>query len=346
MEFTIDKPWKFDEKQTIVVNVIQEVSLDSIPNALQPVEQHLTRTIGYISSGPVSLHVYVPKSAFVIGEKLPIQAIVSNNSHIHVDKVKFILNKIIDYRSTVPMVAIKREVQRIVKKEAGGVSKKTEQRYEHVLDVPLIMPSQNDEVSQLIHIKYEIKVEAKISGLYKNLVVVIPTTIGNVPVSSTQPVAIPYPSNAAVDSHPRRSIGFNFNRLSMTSNASFRLIPSASASASPNSTHSHDHSTSDIDSLSSNSLMSSYSTQPDDLSSSQTSSISSATADLSSRSGPGFIQPSAPPLDLSATNTSFSLPNTSGTRDAPPSYEEVFGSASSSRSEVHSSSFHVTASKT
>lgn len=62
LEFVVDKPWKFDEVKTIVVNIIQTVHLNLTPGTLQPFENQLTRNIGYIGSGPLSLHVYIEKA--------------------------------------------------------------------------------------------------------------------------------------------------------------------------------------------------------------------------------------------------------------------------------------------
>lgn len=73
MEFTVDKPWKFDEKQTIVLNIIQTVNLNYLSGTLLPFENQLTRNIGYIGSGPISVHIFVRKCGFIHGDKIPIQ---------------------------------------------------------------------------------------------------------------------------------------------------------------------------------------------------------------------------------------------------------------------------------
>lgn len=73
MEFTVDKPWKFDEKQTIVLNIVQTVNLNYSMGTLQPFENQLTRNIGYIGSGPISLHIFIPKCGYIHGDKIPVQ---------------------------------------------------------------------------------------------------------------------------------------------------------------------------------------------------------------------------------------------------------------------------------
>lgn len=73
MEFVVDIPWKFDKKQTILLNIIQTVNLNYSLGTLQPFENQLTRNIGYIGTGPISLHVFVGKCGYIDGDKIPIQ---------------------------------------------------------------------------------------------------------------------------------------------------------------------------------------------------------------------------------------------------------------------------------
>lgn len=332
----MDKPWKFDEMKTVVFNVIQTVHLNSTAGTLQTFENQLTRNIGYIGSGPISLHVYIEKAGYVPGEKLPIQVIVSNNSRVHVEKVKFTVNKVVDYHSKVPGITVKREISRLLKKEAGGVNKKTEQRYEHVIDVPETIPSQDANTSQLIHIKYEVKVEVKISGLYKNLVISAPLIIGNVPHSFISPRQVLFPALPDLPvglSHRSPlppAIGFNTNRSSLPPNH----LPNDSSFIRSGSLSSH----------------SSTSSAPQDSSRQSAHSIHSISVPTSTNAG-----------DTATPNTSLNGPTTSSNveypvvpsappldsyLDAPPSYDDVFGSPSTSTGFANSSMVRATAAKT
>lgn len=145
--------------------------------------------LGYFGSGPVSLHILIPRSGCVRGESIPLQVMVSNNSSVTVDKVKFTLLKIIDYYSKTPSRNTTQEILKIMKKEAPGVEKKSEQRYEHSLEIPNL-PSTDKEYSGLINISYEIRVEAKIAGLFKNLIESIPLTVGTVGIYDTDTASL------------------------------------------------------------------------------------------------------------------------------------------------------------
>lgn len=322
LEFVLDKPWKFDEKQTLLLNIIQSVNLNLAFSTLQPFQKQLTRNIGYINSGPISVHAYIPKTGYICGEKLAVQVIVSNNSRIHVEKLKFALNKIVDYHSKTPGAAIKREIQRLLKKEAGGVAKKTEQRYEHVIDMPKTTPSQDSSTSRLIYISYELNVEAKLRGiLNKNLLIAIPLKIGTIPHSinnNVQRAIFPelpeLPAGLSV--HSPSTSSFQPRRLSLTSTSSLRSNLShnshnTQASQSDRSTY--------IDISTSSHIVSTLD-----------SSISSNSSSfgLAQANGSNDYRPTAPQMDpISRTYA-----------DAPPSYDEVFGSAFTS---LDSSSFTI-----
>lgn len=340
MEFVIDKPWKFDERHLLLLNVIQLVNLKYVPNALQPLEKQLTRTIGYIGSGPISLHVFIPKSAYVPNERMPVQLIISNNSRTSVDKVKFSIHKIVEYCSTTPAASTKREIIKILKKEAGGVHKKTEQRYEHAIDIPYLMPSDEFSPSRIINVKYEIKVDAKISGLFKNIISVgIPLIIGSVSNTGALSAAVTSPRYGVVNPTATAAVasqlpiypsiqhanpyGFDLGRLNLDSDTD--TITSRSANNIP---------------VSPSSSMASV---PSSITSSVTSPQHPREIPAASRPlNVSAVQPSAPPLEVcgisaAAAENPHSITSTRQT-DIPPTYDEVFGSPSSSH---HSSVYQM-----
>lgn len=125
MEFTIDRKWKLDKTCKVPLTIMKSLDLNFDPYARVPQQKQLTRNIGLINSGPISLHLLIPRTGFACGEKLPIQVIVSNNSSTHVEKVKFTLRKIIDYHSKAPARSTKQEILKVLKKEAGKFNSKS-----------------------------------------------------------------------------------------------------------------------------------------------------------------------------------------------------------------------------
>lgn len=75
IEFVVDKPWKFNEKHTVKLNIIQTVDLNSSVGTSQPFEKQLTKNVGFLESGPISLHVRVPKLGYTFQDKIQVQVI-------------------------------------------------------------------------------------------------------------------------------------------------------------------------------------------------------------------------------------------------------------------------------
>lgn len=74
MEFVVDKPW-FNDQQKIDLVIIRSVNLNHTPGTLQSFEHQETKNYGLLESGPISLHVVVPKLGFVVGDQIPIKVI-------------------------------------------------------------------------------------------------------------------------------------------------------------------------------------------------------------------------------------------------------------------------------
>ncbi|KAJ6635049.1 Arrestin domain-containing protein 3 [Pseudolycoriella hygida] len=303
MEFTIDRKWKLDKTYKVPLTIMKSLDLNFDPYARVPQQKQLTRNIGLISSGPISLHVLIPRTGFACGEKLPIQVIVTNNSSTHVDKVKFTLRKIIDYHSRAPARSTKQEIVKILKKEAGGVSKKSEQKYEHLLDVPEL-PSSDKQASNIIHISYDIVVKVEITGLYKNLVESVPVTIGTVPL---QNVDLPGWSGAAASRLPEyQSLPVLPTGMPMPISGVYPSLPSQ---------------------LNLNNSFPAAGTPSSAFSTS--SPIQNPVVEPRRTS---TTMPSAPPLDFHSVSPNST--RSSVCTDAPPSYSEVFGSVNSSMSSL------------
>lgn len=194
LEFVVDKPWQFDEKYEVPLTVVRSLDLNFEPYARVPQQKQTTRNVGFIGSGPVSLHVHIPRTGVVPGELLPLQVIVSNFSSTEVDKVSFVLRKVIDYNSSAIPRHTKQEIVQVLKKEAGGVQAKKDQRYEHQLLIPDLQSSDTD-ASAIINIHYEIQVEAKMHGMFnKDLIATIPLTVATIALhDESTPVAASLP---------------------------------------------------------------------------------------------------------------------------------------------------------
>lgn len=141
---------------------------------------------GPCRTGPFSIVASIPQSGFVSGQIIKVSTEVTNMSNIPVDEMKFLLRKIVSYHSQTPTSKTKQEIVEIQERRTGGVSKNDHGRFLVSLPVPPVPPT-NINLCKVIHISYEIKVEARLSGLHTNPYICIPITIGTIPLNLNYP---------------------------------------------------------------------------------------------------------------------------------------------------------------
>lgn len=145
-------------------------------------------------TGPLSLTATIPQTGYVPGQNIVVQAQVINLSGSTIEQMKFVLRQSIVYHSQTPTRATKEELRSIQQKRSSGVAQNNEERFEISLPIPSL-PSTNEGGCRIIYISYDIKVEAKIIGVRQNPFVVLPITIGNVPLQAVR--------------HAYENVGFN-----------------------------------------------------------------------------------------------------------------------------------------
>lgn len=133
------------------------------------------------SSGPLSIVASLPQSGFVPGQSIVVTAQINNQSNVPIDYTRFTLRKTIAYHSQIPSAKIKYEVETVQEQRTFGVGTNTNWRREVQLVVPAVPPS-NGGQCRLIHVSYEVKVEAKTSGPHQSPFVLLPVTIGTRPL--------------------------------------------------------------------------------------------------------------------------------------------------------------------
>lgn len=153
-----------------------------------PTQMELTKNFccGPCRTGPFSIVASIPQSGFVSGQIIKVSTEVTNMSTIPVDEMKFLLRKIVSYHSQTPSSKTKEEIVDIQERRTGGVSKNDHGRFLVSLPVPPVPPT-NINLCKVIHISYEIKVEARLSGLHTNPYIRIPIIIGTIPLNLNNP---------------------------------------------------------------------------------------------------------------------------------------------------------------
>lgn len=233
------------------------------------------------------------------------QVICANHSSTPVERVFFSLRRVTEYYSTKPPGFNCSESYRVMKKEAGGVDKKSEQTYEHVLEIPADLEATTCEPN-IIRFRYELKVEAKISGLYKNLVQFIPLTLGTVPFLEDLGESVPIGAVSTLPgaSHPAPGPIHSPPSIPMP------MPYSGDSSVTP--------------------VAPIYPTlmrppQYNQISNFQSPLNRNSFTNSSVRSDSSGISPSAPPLEFSSPHSTRSSIYSQQIGDTPPSYDQVFG---------------------
>lgn len=137
---------------------------------------------GPCTTDVLSLVATIPQSGYVPGQCITIIAEVTNMSYLQVDYIKFSLRKIVHYKSHVPASQTKIDNEAVQERRAGQVEKMSHCRIEAQLAIPPIPPT-NTGLCKVIDIAYEVKVEAKVSGPHYSPFVLIPITIGTIPLN-------------------------------------------------------------------------------------------------------------------------------------------------------------------
>lgn len=206
----LERPWKFDQSYKVAFTVLKEFDLNYDSPILRvkeihhilgpsmyynshliikiPTQMEITKSFwcGPCTTGPLSMMSSIPQSGYVPGQKVIITTEVTNMSNIPVDQMKFMLRKIISYNSQTPTTKTKTEIVVIQERRTDGVLTKNHGRFQVVLPIPPEPPS-NINLCKVIHITYEVKVEAKISGPHHSPFIKIPITVGTVPLNRFTP---------------------------------------------------------------------------------------------------------------------------------------------------------------
>ncbi|KAI8129875.1 Arrestin domain-containing protein 3 [Lucilia cuprina] len=175
LRILIQRPWSFDERHSIPINVMKNMPLPPVYRLNPtPLEKQITKTISLFGTRPISMLALLPEDFAVRGEPLRICVTVTNNSTTNVEKLRFCVLQYITYYSHVPLRVQKMEIIPIAHKETGSVHKKSERSFAHELLIPEMAQPTDDELSGVINITYELRVEAVLRGFFKNLVLNMP----------------------------------------------------------------------------------------------------------------------------------------------------------------------------
>lgn len=184
----LERPWKFDHTYRVAFTVLKPIDLNLESPVLRlPSQGEITKTFccGPCKSPPMLIRVGLPQSGYVPGQTITTLVEVSNLSRIKVEMVKFILRQIIHYHSSSPRTKTLEEIIDICQQRVITADDKELNQLKQDMVIPAVPPTISN-LSRVINIHYEVKVEINVRGTHINPVLCIPITIGTYPLISYQ----------------------------------------------------------------------------------------------------------------------------------------------------------------
>lgn len=153
LKAVIDKAWGFDNKCKLPLNVTGTLSLDHVPNAKVPAQNQATKHFccWCCKSGPLSAMVRLDRTGYLPGEKMVINAEITNLTNRTVSQSIASLQMEIVYYAT---MGTKRCTTEIASLKKGSIKQGESDIWNgELLEIPSVAPS-NLEHCSIIDVEY------------------------------------------------------------------------------------------------------------------------------------------------------------------------------------------------
>ncbi|XP_032579442.1 arrestin domain-containing protein 17 [Drosophila sechellia] len=231
------RPWKFDQAYTKGFTVLKMLDLNFDTPQLKSAahsEGYRTFCCGPCKTDPLKLEVNLPQAGYVPGQKIPVTIVVVNNTALAVSELRLSLVMLVRYYSVSPEHS---RVERIIISRAKGESVLKQCTRSQTIDLPVpSTPPTCVELSNLIQIAYQLEVEALVKSLREQQLMVMPVTIGTIPLAVSGIVVQQPPRRSAHYEGPesRRNPPDELPMVTALGSLPSDLTPSAADSALPN----------------------------------------------------------------------------------------------------------------
>lgn len=164
----------------------------------EPASSEAMEYFCFMHAKPVNIKVTLQQQGYVPGQFMLIHAEVRNDSNVDCRKLMIMLFLRATYTADNPALRTASEKILLAKREGGSVSHQSIKSYSESLRIPATAPT-CEHLSKVVRVSYEVRIVAVMNWLMANPKVVIPITIGNVPLvtvgSAASPVCAPSPSD-------------------------------------------------------------------------------------------------------------------------------------------------------
>jgi Arrestin (or S-antigen), C-terminal domain/Arrestin (or S-antigen), N-terminal domain len=181
IQMIVERTWKKNPVFEFPFTVIRPLNLNTEAALLKtPLTEELSKNFTLdFTSEPLFMSASIPFRGYVPGQTIHLEILVNNQSKTRVKEIKVSLKKIVSLCSTKPRKAVKELIIPEGKVFTDPVPVLTLQNFKKEIVVPSLPP--NISNSQVLSVRYELRVKAVTSGLSRSPKLVLPITIGTVP---------------------------------------------------------------------------------------------------------------------------------------------------------------------
>lgn len=151
-----------------------------------------------------------------------------NYSNVDLKAITYTLGQIVSYTSETPKFKSKHQTIVIQEKCVHGVAKQTKETFQVALIVPPVPPTNQTTIGRIIHIQYELTVEASTAGGHSIPSLCIPIVIGTIPLTISSGGASLEPSSEELNNYGSPDTfkwkNFDTGKLYLLSRALYNLM--------------------------------------------------------------------------------------------------------------------------
>lgn len=156
----------------------------------EPASSEAMEYFCFMHAKPVNIKVTLQQQGYVPGQFMLIHADVRNDSSVDCKKLLIMLFLRATYTADTPALRTVSEKILLAKREGGSVMHHCMKSFTESLRIPATAPT-CEHLSKVVRVSYEVRIVAVMNWLMANPKVVIPITIGNVPLVTVGPAASP-----------------------------------------------------------------------------------------------------------------------------------------------------------
>ncbi|KAI8044582.1 arrestin domain-containing protein 17 [Drosophila gunungcola] len=193
---TFLKPGASNRTHNVGFTVLKLLDLNQESKMLrEPASNEAVEYFCLMHTKPVELKVTLQQQGYVPGQFLLVHAQVRNESSADCRKLLIMLHLRATYTADQPSLRTTSEKIMLVKRECGPVAHHGQRTYTESLRIPATAPT-CEHLSKVVRVSYEVRVVAVMNWLMANPRVIIPITIGNVPLATAASGPDFLPANA------------------------------------------------------------------------------------------------------------------------------------------------------